>query len=151
MERGPGSEATMQFPDGFLWGTATAAHQIEGGNWNSDWWAWEHDPRSGCREPSGDACDFLHRYEDDLALLARLGQQAFRFSIEWARVEPEEGEFSRAALGYYRRLIDACERNRLIPIVTLHHFTSPRWFAARGGWERAENLPLFRRYAERVS
>lgn len=141
----------MQFPDGFLWGTATAAHQIEGGNWNSDWWAWEHDPRSPCREPSGDACDFLHRYQDDLALLARLGQRAFRFSIEWARVEPEEGEFSSVAFGLYRRVIEACERNGLTPIVTLHHFTSPRWFAARGGWERAENVPHFRRYAERVS
>lgn len=140
-----------QFPDGFLWGSATAAHQIEGGNWNSDWWEWEHRPGTPCVEPSGDACDFLHHYEDDLALLARLGQQAFRFSIEWARVEPEEGEFSQAALDHYRRVIDACERNSLVPVVTLHHFTGPRWFAARGGWEREDSARLFGRYAERVS
>lgn len=145
------SEQGSGFPQGFTWGTATAAHQIEGGNWNSDWWEWEHRPGTPCVEPSGDACDFLHHYEDDLALLARLGHTAFRFSIEWARVEPEEGEFSQAALDHYRRVIDACERNRLVPVVTLHHFTNPRWFAARGGWEREDSARLFGRYTERVS
>jgi len=139
------------FPDGFLWGSATAAHQIEGGNWNNDWWEWEHTPGSTCREPSGDACDFYHRFEADLALLAQLGQQAFRFSIEWARVEPEEGEFSHAALGYYGRVIDACTRNGLTPVVTLHHFTSPRWFAALDGWEQPDNVRFFGRYAGRVA
>jgi len=98
------TEMAFTMPADFIWGSATAAHQIEGGNWNSDWWAWEHAPDTPCREPSGDACDFLHHYEADLALLARLGQKAFRFSVEWARVEPEEGEFSGAALGFYRRL-----------------------------------------------
>lgn len=139
------------FPRGFLWGSATAAHQIEGGNWNSDWWEWEHKPGSPCVEPSGDACDFLHRYDDDIALLAAMGHNAFRFSIEWARVEPEEGEFSEAALGYYGRVIDACERHGITPIVTLHHFTSPRWFAQRGGWEREDSPRMFGRYAARVA
>lgn len=148
------SEATstpVRFPDGFIWGSATAAHQVEGGNWANDWWAWEHAPNTPCAEPSGDACDFYHRYDEDLALLARLGQQAFRFSLEWARIEPEEGEFSRVAFAHYRRVLDACERHGLTPIVTLHHFSSPRWFAARGGWEEAENVRFFRRYAERVA
>src|SRR5205814_417710 len=86
----------ISFPDGFLWGSATAAHQVEGGNWNNDWWAWEHASGTPCAEPSGDACDFYHRYEQDLALLARLGQRTCRFSVEWARIEPEEGEVSRA-------------------------------------------------------
>src|SRR5579884_487373 len=140
----------MRFPDGFLWGSATAAHQIEGNNWNSDWWAWEHAPDTPCAEPSGDACDFYHRYRDDLALVARLGQRVFRFSVEWARIEPEEGEFSRAEMEHYRRVLGACHDNGLIPMVTLHHFTSPRWFAARGGWEEKRNVPLFGRYAERV-
>jgi beta-glucosidase len=140
----------MQFPDGFLWGSATAAHQIEGNNWASDWWAWEHTAGGPCAEPSGDACDFYHRYREDLALVARLGQKVFRLSIEWARIEPEEGEFSRAALEHYRRVIGACHENGLVPMVTLHHFTSPRWFAARGGWEAAENVPLFGRYVERA-
>ncbi|HEX5094948.1 MAG TPA: family 1 glycosylhydrolase, partial [Acidimicrobiia bacterium] len=85
------------FPDGFLWGTATAAHQIEGANWNCDWWAFEHDPGSGCVEPSGDACDSFHRYGQDIALVRDMGLGAYRFSIEWARIEPEDGEFSVAA------------------------------------------------------
>lgn len=140
----------MQFPDGFLWGSAVAAHQVEGGNWNNDWWAWEHTPASPCVEPSGDACDFYHRYREDIALLARLGQKVFRLSIEWARIEPEEGEFSRAALEHYRRVIGVCHEHGLMPMVTLHHFTSPRWFAARGGWENAELVPFFGRYAERA-
>ena len=140
----------MRFPDGFLWGSATAAHQVEGNNWANDWWAWEHTPGSPCVEPSGDACDFYHRYPDDLALLARLGQKVVRFSIEWARIQPEEGAVSRAALAHYRRVIGACHDNGLIPMVTLHHFTSPRWFAARGGWELAENVPSFGRYAEQA-
>ncbi len=71
----------MRFPDGFLWGSAVAAHQVEGNNWASDWWAWEHMPGTPCVEPSGDACDFYHRYRDDIALLAALGHQVFRFSV----------------------------------------------------------------------
>ncbi len=84
------------FPEGFLWGAATAAHQIEGNNWANDWWAWEHAPGTPCVEPSGDACDHYHRYEDDIALVAKLGLKAFRFSLEWSRIEPEPGAFSRA-------------------------------------------------------
>jgi beta-glucosidase len=140
----------MRFPEGFLWGSATAAHQVEGNNWANDWWAWEHAPGTPCVEPSGDACDFYHRYGEDLALIARLGHQVFRFSVEWARVEPEEGEFSAAAVAHYRRVIGACLDNGLLPMVTLHHFTSPRWFAARGGWEVAGNVPFFGRYCNRV-
>lgn len=140
----------MRFPDGFFWGSAVAAHQVEGNNWASDWWAWEHAPGTPCVEPSGDACDFYHRYREDIALLAALGHQVFRFSVEWARVEPEEGEFSRAALAHYRRVLGACHDVGIVPMVTLHHFTSPRWFTERGGWERAENVPFFGRYAQRV-
>jgi beta-glucosidase len=140
----------MRFPDGFLWGTAVAAHQVEGNNWANDWWAWEHDPAGRCAEPSGDACDFLHRYPEDLALLASMGHNTFRFSVEWARIEPEEGEFSHAAIEHYRRVIEACRVAGMTPMMTLHHFTSPRWFAERGGWERAEHVPLFGRYCERV-
>ncbi|MER3419785.1 MAG: beta-glucosidase [Chloroflexota bacterium] len=140
----------MRFPDGFLWGSAVAAHQVEGNNWASDWWAWEHVPNTPCVEPSGDACDFYHRYREDIALLAALGHRVFRFSVEWARIEPEAGEFSRAALAHYRRVLGACHDAGLIPMVTLHHFTSPRWFTERGGWEREENASFFGRYVERV-
>ncbi|HEX2236433.1 MAG TPA: family 1 glycosylhydrolase [Actinomycetota bacterium] len=138
-------------PGSFLWGAATAAHQVEGGNWNSDWWAWEHDAASPCAEPSGDACDHLNRYAADLALLADLGFDAYRFSVEWARVEPEPDEFSRAALGHYRRVIDACRELDLLPVVTLHHFTSPRWVAARGSWAHAATADRFARFSERVA
>ena len=107
--------AEITFPDGFLWGTATAAHQVEGGNWNNDWWAWEHNPMSGCAEPSGDAIDHYHRYPEDIALLASLGFKTYRFSIEWSRIEPEEGESSRAALAHYRRIVDGCRDRGLTP------------------------------------
>ena len=94
------------FPDTFLWGSGTAAHQVEGGNTNNDWWDWEHDPASPAVEPSGDAIDHWHRYEQDFALLASLGQNAHRFSLEWSRIEPAPGEFSNAALDHYaRRLV----------------------------------------------
>ena len=114
------------FPEGFRWGTATAAHQVEGGNVNNDWWAWEQTPDSGCVEPSGDACDQYHRYPSDLALLAALGFNTYRFSIEWSRIEPEEGQFSAAALDHYRRVCAAClehglGRHRHLP--PLHHPT----------------------------
>ena len=86
------------FPDGFRWGTATAAHQVDGGTWNNDWWAWEHDPSSPCSQPSGDACDHWNRWPDDIAMLADLGFGSYRFSLEWSRIEPEEGRFSAEAL-----------------------------------------------------
>ncbi len=139
------------FPDGFLWGTATAAHQTEGGNWNNDWWAWEHAPGTPCREPSGDACDHFHRYPDDLDLLASFGFDTYRFSLEWSRIEPEDGEFSAAALDHYRRMCDASLARGLAPIVTFHHFTTPRWVAARGGWTNAETAELFGRFCERAA
>ena len=140
-----------RFPDGFVWGTATAAHQVEGGNWNNDWWAWEHAPGSPCVEPSGDACDHHHRYPDDLALLAELGFCSYRFSVEWSRIEPEDGEFSVAALDHYDRVTDTCLGLGLDPVVTLHHFTNPRWVAAGGGWIEPVTAERFGRFAERVA
>lgn len=143
--------ATLNFPDGFTWGTATAAHQVEGGNWNSDWWAWEHAPDTPCEEPSGDACDHLFRYPDDIALLADLGFGAYRFSVEWARVEPEEGEFSEQWLDHYRRVAATCRERGITPVATLHHFTSPRWVDADGSWGNRVTAERFARYAGRVA
>jgi beta-glucosidase len=140
----------MKFPTGFLWGAATAAHQVEGNNINSDAWLLEHVDGTVYCEPSGDACDHYHRYREDIALLTSLGFNAYRFSIEWARIEPEEGEFSLAQLDHYRRMLAACQEFGIKPVVTLHHFTSPRWIAARGGWESLETAPLFARYCERI-
>ena len=138
------------FPDGFLWGTATAAHQVEGGNSNNDWWAWENDPASGCAEPSGDACDQWNRYPQDLALLGSLGYNAYRFSIEWSRVEPEAGLWSQVAIDHYRRVIECCWANGLAPMVTFHHFTTPRWVAAQGGWASPETADRFAAFCSRL-
>jgi beta-glucosidase len=142
---------TRRFPPGFLWGTATAAHQVEGGNWSNDWWAWEHDPEAPCQEPSGDACDHWHRYPDDIALCAALGFGAYRFSLEWSRIEPEDGEWSRVALDHYQRMCATCREHGLEPIVTFHHFTTPRWVAARGGWASPDTPDRFARFCARAA
>jgi beta-glucosidase len=139
------------FPEGFLWGTATAAHQIEGGNVNNDWWDWEHDPASPCVESSGDACDSWHRWHEDVDLVADLGLGAYRFSLEWSRIEPAEGEWSTAALDHYRRVCAACLARDLQPVVTFHHFTTPRWLSARGGWEAPDAPERFARFVERAT
>jgi beta-glucosidase len=139
------------FPKDFLWGAATAAHQVEGNNINSDLWVLEHMKPTMFAEPSGDACDHYHRYEEDIKLLARFGLNTYRFSIEWARIEPEQGFFSRAELDHYRRMLAACHENHVQPMVTFSHFTTPRWFAGQGGWESDASADLFTRYAERAA
>ena len=139
------------FPKGFLWGAATAAHQVEGNNVNSDLWVLEHLKPSMYAEPSGDACDHYHRYREDIALVASLGLNTYRFSIEWARIEPEQGAFSRAELEHYRRMLATCHEHGLLPMVTFWHFTAPRWFAGLGGWENPGAGDLFTRYTERAA
>ena len=136
------------FPDGFLWGTATAAHQTEGANWNNDWWEWEHAADTACVEPSGDACDHYWRYPQDLDILVELGFGAYRFSIEWSRIEPEEDEWSQAQLDHYSRMLDACHERGLMPVVTFHHFTTPRWAAADGGWANPVTAERFARFCD---
>lgn len=139
------------FPDGFLWGAATAAHQIEGNNTNSDFWAIENAPGSFMPDRSGDACDSYHRWPEDLDLLVESGLKAYRFSLDWSRIEPTAGHVSRAQLAHYRRMIDGCLERGITPVVTLHHFTAPRWFAENGGWAAADAVPLFGRFVEAVS
>lgn len=137
------------FPTPFLWGAATAPHQIEGNNLNSDWWVYEQRmPHLGL---SGDAVDGYHRYEEDMRLLADAGLNAYRFGIEWARVEPLPGKFSRAELAHYRRMIDTAIGLGLTPVVTLHHFTTPRWFVEEGGWLGEKAIGRFTAYVDRVS
>ena len=116
----------------------------------NDWWAFEHDPAGPCAEPSGDACDSWHRWPEDLDLLSSLGFGLYRFSIEWSRVEPEDGEFSTAALEHYRAMCAGCHERGLVPMVTFHHFTTPRWLAARGGWESPHAPERFARFCERA-
>ena len=141
----------MAFPKGFFIGAATAAHQVEGNNIHSDYWAQELLPHTSFAEPSGLACDHYHRYEEDIALLARAGLNAYRFSIEWARIEPEEGKFDEAEIEHYRKVIACCKANGVEPIVTLHHFTSPAWLIRKGGWEAESTIEYFRRYAAYVT
>lgn len=133
-------------PPGFLWGASTAAHQTEGNNVNCGHWVAEYAPGSVVAEPSGDACDSYHRYREDIALLAASGLTAYRFSLEWARIEPEPGAVSRAELAHYRRMIDTCREFGVEPVVTLHHFTFPRWWDARGGWLAADAVERFTGY-----
>ncbi len=150
MDRADPATAEFSFPTGFLWGAATAAHQIEGGNVNNDSWEREHDPDAGYAESSGDACDSLHRWPEDVELVAAMGLGAYRFSLEWSRIEPAEGEFSTAALDHYRRMSAACRERDIVPVVTFHHFTIPTWLARRGGWEAVDAPETFSRFVTRA-
>jgi beta-glucosidase len=145
------SRESTEFPAGFVWGAATAAHQVEGGNVGSDSWALEHARPSLFREPSGDAVDQYHRFADDLAIVAGLGLGAYRFSIEWARIEPEEGCFSGAALAHYQRCIDHCLAREVEPVLTFHHFTLPLWQARRGGFTDPDFADRFARYCSHAA
>jgi len=141
---------TGRLPPHFLWGTATAAHQVEGNNVHSDCWALEHAEPSLFLEPSGDAADHYRRYEEDIGIVADLGLNAYRFSVEWARVEPEAGHVSEVALDHYCRMAEACLSRGIAPVVTLHHFTQPRWLARRGGFAAPDFPQLFAEQAARV-
>jgi beta-glucosidase len=135
-------------PQHFLWGAATAGHQTEGGNTNTGHWVLEHAPDTWAKEPSGDACDSYHRYGEDIALLAQAGLNAYRFSLEWSRIEPAKGEVSRAQLDHYRRMIDTCRTAGVEPIVTLQHFTVPLWQHQEGGWYADDAVDRFRFFTE---
>lgn len=142
--------ADLVFPPSFLWGAATAAHQVEGANTQSDWWDWEQRPGSPCPDRSGGACDHYRRYPEDIATLADLGLNTYRYSVEWARIEPEDGAVAQLELDHYRRMTDTVREAGLTPMVTLHHFTLPRWVAAAGGWLDPATPARFARYCETV-
>jgi beta-glucosidase len=146
----PPHVSDFEFPGEFLWGSATAAHQVEGDNKNSDWWAFEHMPDTPCKEPSGAAIEHYKRYPRDMALLAGLGFNTYRFSVEWARIEPAEGDFDQGELDHYRKMVELCRKSNLIPMVTLNHFTLPKWVADRGGWLSPSTPGFFERYTRRV-
>ncbi len=105
-------------------------------------------PDTGFVEPSGDACDSYHRWWDELDLLAEVGLNTYRFSLEWSRIEPEEGQISRAAVDHYRRMVDGCRERGLSPVVTLEHFTLPRWMNHSGGWRDPRAPDRFAQYCE---
>ena len=136
----------MKLPENFLIGTATAAHQVEGNNIHSDLWAMEHMKHTSFIEPSLDAVDHYNRYEKDIKLMADAGLNAYRFSIEWARIEPEEGHFDSEAVDHYKAVIACCKKYGIEPFVTLHHFSSPKWLISKGGWEASTTPEDFAHY-----
>ena len=139
-----------KFEKGFLLGAATAAHQVEGNNVNSDMWAMEQMETTSFAEPSADAVDEYHRYEEDILLLKNAGLNAYRFSIEWARIEPREGVFDEDAMRHYLDEIAFCRANGVEPVVTLHHFSSPKWLITKGGWEAPSTPDDFEKYVRYV-
>src|SRR6266567_8427611 len=131
------------FPEEFVWGAATAAHQVEGNSVNSEMWVLEHCSPTLFEEPSLDALRPLPPLRRGYSHAREPGAKCYRFSLEWARIEPERGHFSHAALENYRRVLAACQENGVIPIVTFYHFSSPRWFAGLGGWQKPAAADLW--------
>jgi beta-glucosidase len=141
-----------KFPKGFLWGTASAAHQVEGDCRNCDWWEWEQQPgRIANGDSSALACDGYHRYREDSALLREMSQNAHRLSIEWSRIEPSPGQFDSRQLRHYRDVLADLREQGILPMVTLHHFTSPLWFVRQGGWLSTESPRAFLAYVRRAA
>jgi len=141
----------LQFPKGFLWGTAQGAHEVEGGLVRSDWWVWEQTPghvAGGATSLAG--ADWWHRADDDFVMAARLGLRALRFSVEWSRVEPDEGRFDEEALARYAAWAERLRGLGIEPVACLLHRTLPQWLAARGGFEGAEAVERFGRFAGRA-
>ncbi len=144
----PHIHETRKFPDGFLWGAATSSHQVEGGT-DNDWSEWEKIPGHVLDGTTAKvACDHYARYEEDFDLAKSLGQNAHRLSLEWSRIEPEEGKWDMDAVLHYRRVLEALRARGMKVMLTLWHFTLPKWFAAKGGWESGDALKEFERYAE---
>ena len=138
-------------PQDFLVGAATAAHQVEGNNIHSDYWAMEHMKYGNFNEPSLDAVDHYNRYEEDIKMIAEAGLNAYRFSIEWARIEPEQGVYDENEIEHYRKVLTCCRENGVEPIVTMMHFTSPKWLIENGGWENEATVEAFKNYCQYVT
>jgi beta-glucosidase len=139
------------FPEGFLWGTASAAHQVEGDNRNNDWSEFEKEPgRIADGDTSEVACDHYRRYREDFTLLRELNQNAHRLSVEWSRIEPSEGEFDSRQIRHYRDVLGELREQGIQPMVTLHHFTSPLWFVRRGGWAAQGSAHAFMPFVHRI-
>lgn len=134
----------------FFWGAATSSHQIEGGNFRNDWWDWEHQGKIDRTEVSGQATDHWNRFKEDLSIAKQIGLNAYRFSVEWSRIEPEEGVWDDSALDWYGELIGECERLAITPMMTLHHFTSPLWFSKQGGFSSPMASQKFSLFVKKI-
>lgn len=142
-------QATFHFPRGFLWGTATAAHQVEGNNTNNNWWKWEQEGHTN--GTSGLACDWWGgRWREDFDRAAEAGQNAHRFSVEWSRIQPTPDKWDEEALEKYRAMLRGLRERGMTAMVTLHHFTDPLWVAEKGGWETEAVVPLFERFVRKT-
>jgi beta-glucosidase len=143
--------ATYQFPDGFIWGVATASHQVEGGNTNNNWYAWEQTKgHIVTGDHCGLACDWWERAEADFDRARDLGVNSMRLSVEWSRIEPEQGRWDPAAIARYRQMLEGLRARGMEPMVTLHHFTNPLWLEAQGGFGHDGAIPLFTRFVRYV-
>ncbi len=138
----------IDFPD-FIFGTATASHQIEGNNKYNQWW--DAEQKGELPYKSGRACDHWERYKEDIQLMDDLGYDAYRFSIEWSRIFPKEGKLNRDALERYQKIIDLLNEKDITPMLTLHHFTNPKWFMDKGGFAKDKNLSYWKRYIKTLA
>jgi beta-glucosidase len=144
----------ISFPKDFTWGVAAAAHQVEGNNTNNQWYLWESTvdekgkPMIEGGQLSGQACDHWRRYPQDIRLMQELGVKSYRFSVEWSRIEPQEGVFDTLAIKHYQDVCDSLIAAGIVPMVTLHHFTNPIWFEKKGAFEKAENVTDFVKFTE---
>jgi len=142
-------QATYHFPRGFLWGTATAAHQVEGNNTNNQWWKWEQEGHT--KGTSGLACDWWGgRWREDFDRAAEGGQNAHRLSVEWSRIQPTPDTWDEDALERYRNMLRGLRERGLTPMVTLHHFSDPLWFFEMGSWELEDAVPLFEKFVRKT-
>ena len=132
---------SLKFPAGFLWGTSTSAYQIEGGIENNDW---------SKVYPAGLACDHYNLYEKDFDLIEKFNQNAYRFSIEWSRIEPEEGKFNQKEIEHYQKVLQSLKSRGIKIMVALHHFTLPVWLAKIGGFSNKKSIFYFSRFAKKI-
>jgi beta-glucosidase len=137
----------FKFPEGFCWGAATASFQVEGGIENNDW---AEAARNDRVPVAGIAVDHYNRYEEDFDLAKMLGHNSHRISIEWSRIEPEEGIFNEKEIEHYKKVLKALRERDIKPFVTIWHFTLPLWFYKKGGFENPESPKIFARYAKKI-
>jgi beta-glucosidase len=145
------AQATLTFPRGFLWGCATSSHQVEGQNRNNNWHTWQEEGQIFNGDTPGLACDWWGgRWREDFDRAAESGQNAHRLSLEWSRIQPTPDRWDEDALDHYREMVRGLTNRGMTPIVTLHHFTDPKWIAEKGGWENKETIDQFIPYVEKV-
>ena len=142
------SDKILKFPKDFLWGTATSAHQIEGDNFNSDWWQYEKNKQ--IKHASLKSCNSYELWRDDHKFISEMNNNAYRLSIEWAKIEPQEGKFDYKAMQHYIEILSDLKAKKIKVMLTLHHFTNPNWFLNKGGWLSFKSVKYFKRYVKYI-